>query len=151
MSNYSDNPSMDEILSRIKRALAGREAGSDVPVAESARFSRIEEIKEYAKKPDVAKKILSDFVADDMFIRPSLASVGAQAEAPSAAGVRKVFRLTRHMKAFKRPDFAGVDFERLCAILADRMSKDLTISYLAPKVEEWLRENMADCAKIAKN
>lgn len=142
---------MDEILRRIKRALDGREAGSSTPAADAGNvirpeFPHVEEIREFAKKPEVRERILSGFVGDaegDMFIKPVV-------KEPPAAPKNGVFRLTRKMRIVKKPDFGGVDFERFCAIVAEGMGRDLTLSYMSPKIEEWLRANLADCAKLAK-
>ncbi|MCL2439504.1 MAG: hypothetical protein FWD15_03250 [Alphaproteobacteria bacterium] len=150
MSNYPNTPSMDEILARIKRALEAREKGSQTPVSESAPTAQplfkaasnvfsIEEAREYAANPDVAKKIFESNFADgnDLNLAP-------------AAPAKKVLKLDASMKVAKSLDLSNIDADKFATIIATAMSRDLGISYLAPKVKEWLGLNLANVAKASK-
>ena len=83
MGTYSDSPSMDEILKRIKNALRERDGGGETGAA--ATFERSAgssasasqdggvNYREYARKPEVRARILDGFVADfasDLSVRP---------------------------------------------------------------------------------
>lgn len=103
-SNYSDNPSMDEILNRIKRALSEREAKSsalyDDAVAESGGASgssalsgsvaqsvpekvlTFEEMRELSSSKEMTDKIVGNLVDDEIFIKPVAVAKPAQSGEP---------------------------------------------------------------------
>jgi hypothetical protein len=145
MANYSDGPSMDEILSRIKRALAERE--------NRAEYDREPPpgLKEYARSKDVTERILEELVGNDIFIKPSAPEMktvrlsrGEEVETPvRQPPPEDVFVLTKSMKVSKTLDFSGADFDLLCENLAVRLARDLGIPYLVPKIEEWFRNFLA--------
>lgn len=154
MSNYTDNPSMDEILSRIKKALAERERrveeealsrdeSLEKPVSwqrEESKTVSFEEVKEFASKPEVGEKIVDNIVKDEIFIKPNL--VGESRD--------DVFVLTKDMKVNSLKNLGEVDFALLCSILSEQMSKDLAIAYMGTKIESWLRNNFWDMVSKSK-
>jgi hypothetical protein len=153
---YSDNPSMDEILRRIKRALADRNSVAEATpgpreAALSAQPAPVS-MREYAKSPIVSKKILDglveDFSVSQFSVRPAKKSppppAPVPAEPPRHDG--RVVVLTRKMRAVKRPDLSRADLDRFYASLASSLATGMSISYMADRIEKWLRENMADIA-----
>ncbi len=139
MTNYSDNPSMDEILKRIKKALADREKRAEVEMSIGSDDS-VEsfplEISPMDRKVEVEQKKTSD-----IFIKPNVKS--------EKSGV---FVLTKDMKLNSMAKITDTDFQQLCFNIADKMSKDLAMAYMGPKMETWLLNNFWEVvAKSKKN
>lgn len=155
MDNYSDTPSMDEILTRIKKALAERERKiqqeafpeeEDVvvenfnDVREKNHNPSLEEIKDFSSKPEVASQIVDNIVKDDIFIKPNLKNNEND----------DVFVLTKEMKLDSCSKFLDVDFNLFCKYLSSQMSKDLAIAYMSPKIESWLLNNFWEVVAKSK-
>ncbi len=139
MTNYSDNPSMDEILKRIKKALADREKRAEVEMT-IAPDENVEsfplEISPMDKNRGVEPKKIQDII-----IKPNVKS--------EKSGV---FVLTKDMKLNSMAKITDTDFQQLCFNIADKMSKDLAMAYMGPKMETWLLNNFWEVvAKSKKN
>ena len=139
MVNYSDNPSMDEILKRIKKALADREKRAEVEMTIAPNESVDSfplEISPIEKSDSVEPK-----KTQDIFIKPNVKS--------DKSGV---FVLTKDMKLNSMAKITDTDFQQLCFNIADKMSKDLAMAYMGPKMETWLLNNFWEVvAKSKKN
>ena len=139
MTNYSDNPSMDEILKRIKKALADREKRAEVEMTIAPNESVDSfplEISPIGKSDSVEPK-----KTQDIFIKPNVKS--------DKSGV---FVLTKDMKLNSMAKITDTDFQQLCFNIADKMSKDLAMTYMGPKMETWLLNNFWEVvAKSKKN
>ena len=153
MSNYTNNPSMDEILERIKKALADRERrielANETPQS-SAVIRAEEEIAEMAEEkasyptstisttsqPTEQSKISASSESSDtsdIIIKPNLANVKKS----------DVYVLSKDMKINSAEKFAELDFPKLFHELSTVMAKDLAIAYMTPKIESWLHQNFA--------
>ena len=159
-SNYSDSPSMDEILERIKRALAQREEAVNsanknetVPYQNSDKPLTFEQMKEYSASKEITDKITGTIADDEIFIKPvirpdnnvNVKPLTKQEEVKSKPPVESdVFILTKTMKRKKNIDLNSVDLDTLFKHIAQIMGHDLAISYLTPKIESWLRLNWND-------
>ena len=136
MSNYSDNPSMDEILKRIKTALADREKRAEVEMtiaSDDSVDSFPLEISPMDRGIDDGKK------SQDIFIKPNVKS--------EKSGV---FVLTKDMKLNSMAKITDTDFQQLCFNIADKMSKDLAMAYMGPKMETWLLNNFWEMVASSK-
>ncbi len=137
MTNYSDNPSMDEILKRIKKALADREKRAEVEMT-IAPDENVEsfplEISPMDKNRGVEPKKIQDII-----IKPNVKS--------EKSGV---FVLTKDMKLNSMAKITDTDFQQLCFNIADKMSKDLAMAYMGPKMETWLLNNFWEVVASSK-
>ena len=137
MTNYSDNPSMDEILKRIKKALADREKRAEVEMT-IAPDENVEsfplEISPMDKNRGVEPKKTQDII-----IKPNVKS--------EKSGV---FVLTKDMKLNSMAKITDTDFQQLCFNIADKMSKDLAMAYMGPKMETWLLNNFWEVVASSK-
>ena len=151
-SNYSDSPSMDEILGRIKRALSERESLA------AGEGSKIEQVREFARNPDVTDRIVSQLAGDEIFLGPSeekreevrIKPTARHSEAPVRPRDAGVFVLTKKMELPKKIDWSRVDFDEFCSNLAVKLCRDLAIPYLSPKTESWLRENLITIIRMSQ-
>ncbi len=138
MANYSDNPSMDEILKRIKKALADREKRAEVEMKISPDDNvqsfplEISPLDVKADGGDVKK-------SQDIIIKPNV-----------KAGKNGVFVLTKDMKLNSMAKITDTDFQQLCFNIADKMSKDLAMAYMGPKMETWLLNNFWEVVAESK-
>ncbi len=141
MSNYSDNPSMDEILARIKKALSDREkrveeeSFYDDRQDDFAVDTSFLEVKEFAKTPEATKTIVDNIVKDDILIKPNLKNPSSKED---------VFVLTNDMKIDNVAKLEKMDFETFCENISSTMSKDLSMAYMSPKIYSWLKNNFWD-------
>ena len=126
MSGYTDTPSMDEILLRIKHALADRDARSNAECGAGSAKRDVEEAGDFG---------------DDYLVRPAVAPKGT---APKGDGV---VVLTPSQKVKRTADIAGVDLGKLAEALAFKMGRELGIPYLTPKIEKWIIDNFSDVVK----
>ena len=149
MSNYSDNPSMEEILERIKKALADREHRMEMinseknsnqsvitaeeEIAEMATFSTLSVNQTQSKNQNITNENNNTIENDEIFIKPNLSSTQQS----------DVYILSKNMKVSSAEKFSEIDFPKLFKELASTMSKDLAIAYMAPKIESWLNLNFA--------
>lgn len=140
MTSYSDNPSMDEILKRIKKALADREKRAEVEMSVGSDESvesfplEISPMDRKVENPEPKK-------SSEIFIKPNVKS--------EKSGV---FVLTKDMKLNSMAKITDTDFQQLCFNIADKMSKDLAMAYMGPKMETWLLNNFWEMvAKSKKN
>lgn len=161
MSNYSDNPSMDEILKRIKKALAERErrveeeAFSGNVEAREEAFVRpsspvhFEVVEDRAVESEREQRVapvsdgtsnVSDAGQSEIFIKPNLRS----------SRESDVFVLTKEMKVNSSAQFAELDFPKLFKNISVQMSKDLAMGYMAPKIESWLNNNFLEISTKSK-
>ncbi len=154
MSNYTDNPSMDEILARIKKALAERERKvEEEALNTSSTFERtsswqrderevvsFEDVKDFASKPEVGEKIVDNIVKDEIFIKPNLSNESRD----------DVFVLSKNMEVNLLKKLDDIDFSLLCSIVAEQMAKDLDIAYMGAKVESWFKNNFWDMVEKSK-
>ena len=154
MSNYSDNPSMDEILKRIKKALAERErrveeeAFSGNVEAREEAFVRpsspvhFEVVEDRAVESEREQRVapVSDAGQSEIFIKPNLRS----------SRESDVFVLTKEMKVNSSAKFAELDFPKLFKNVSVQMSKDLAMGYMAPKIESWLNNNFLEISTKSK-
>ena len=140
-SNYNNNPSMEEILERIKKALADRERRIEQESSKSTPSPVIkaeEEIAEMAMT-ETKSSITEEKTAtqspnnDEIFIKPNLANTKQN----------DVFILSKNMKVNSAEKFAEIDFSKLFHEISTTMTKDLAIAYMAPKIESWLNLNFA--------
>ena len=143
MSGYSDTPSMDEILMRIKHALADRETRVKAEEAAACREAK--------GRRDVEVSESADF-GDEYLVRPSSsARVAAshKGDDPSAHGTAAagVVVLTPAMKVKRTAHLDGVDLAKLAEAVAFKMGRELGIPYLTPKIEKWIVENFSDIVK----
>ena len=159
-SNYSDSPSMDEILERIKRALSEREARSSVSEdVESVSVDNtpltFEKMKELSSSRAMTDKIVGNLVDDEIFIKPvakatsedeNVKILNKEEERVPSKKNDDVFVLTKNMKRKKDSDVSlnNVDLELMFKNIAFGLGHDLAISYLSPKIESWLRINATD-------
>jgi hypothetical protein len=111
-------------------------------------------MREYARNPQVSRKILDglvdDFSASNLSVRPAKKEAAKPApmpEPPSHDG--RVVVLTRKMRAVRRPDLSNADLDKFYAGLASALASAMSISYMADRIEKWLRDNMADAAEKA--
>jgi len=132
MTNYSDNPSMDEILRRIKRALAEREQRAEQERTEASSVVSI-------SNADSTGPSLNKGAAQDIIIKPNVK--------PENSGI---FVLTKEMKVNSMAKVADADFQQLCFNLSDKMSKDLAMAYMGPKMEDWLLNNFWEIVAKSK-
>ena len=140
MTSYSDNPSMDEILKRIKKALADREKRAEVEMKISPD-DNVESFPLEISPLDVKGDIDGAKKSQDIFIKPNVKS--------EKSGV---FVLTKDMKLNSMAKITDTDFQQLCFNIADKMSKDLAMAYMGPKMETWLLNNFWEVvAKSKKN
>ncbi|MBD5405723.1 hypothetical protein HDR59_04215 [bacterium] len=159
-SNYSDSPSMDEILERIKKALSERDAKSGVSEeAESISATEntpltFEKMKELSSSRAMTDKIVGNLVDDEIFIKP-VAKASSEDESVKILNKEErvsskknddVFVLTKNMKRKKDSDVSlnNVDLNLMFKNIAFGLGHDLAISYLSPKIESWLRINATD-------
>ena len=154
MSNYSDNPSMDEILKRIKKALAERErrveeeAFSGNVETRNEAFVRpsspvhFEVVEDRAVESEREQSVapVSDAGQSEIFIKPNLRS----------SRESDVFVLTKEMKVNSSAKFAELDFSKLFKNISVQMSKDLAMGYMAPKIESWLNNNFLEISTKSK-
>ena len=158
-SNYSDSPSMDEILERIKRALSEREAKSvvsedveSIPTKDTPLT--FEEMKKLSSSRTMTDKIVGNLVDDEIFIKP-VAKATSEDESVKILNKEErvplkknddVFVLTKNMKRKKDSEVSlnNVDLEVMFKNIAFGLGHDLAISYLSPKIESWLRINATD-------
>jgi hypothetical protein len=155
MANYSDGPSMDEILERIKRALADREHR-----AEGADYAQPsgepQSLKEYARSREVTEKILEELTGGGIFVKPAQADMEAVRLSredeirPAPRRDEDVFVLTKSRKIPKKIGFADADVELLCENLAIGLARDLGIPYLVPKIEAWFRSSLPAIVEKSK-
>lgn len=160
-SNYSDSPSMDEILERIKRALSEREAKSFISENVEENLSSkendslsFEKMKELSSSREMTDKIVGNLVDDEIFIKPVAKATSDdesvkilnKEERVSSKKNDDVFVLTKNMKRKKDSDVSlnNVDLEVMFKNIAFGLGHDLAISYLSPKIESWLRINATD-------
>ena len=159
-SNYSDSPSMDEILERIKRALSEREARSSVSEdVESVSVDNtpltFEKMKELSSSRAMTDKIVGNLVDDEIFIKTvakatsedeNVKILNKEEERVSSKKNDDVFVLTKNMKRKKDSDVSlnNVDLNLMFKNIAFGLGHDLAISYLSPKIESWLRINATD-------
>lgn len=135
MTSYSDNPSMDEILKRIKKALADREKRAEVEMV----IAPDENVKSFPL--EISPADVNEKKSSDIFIKPNVKS--------EKSGV---FVLTKDMKLNSMAKITDTDFQQLCFNIADKMSKDLAMAYMGPKMETWLLNNFWEVvAKSKKN
>lgn len=141
-SNYNNNPSMDEILERIKKALADRERRIELENSNKTSPSPVikaeEEIAEMAiaeTKSSLTEEKNTTPSTDnnEIFIKPNLANTKQN----------DVYILSKNMKINSAEKFAEIDFSKLFHELSSTMAKDLAIAYMAPKIESWLNLNFA--------
>ena len=143
MSNYSDGPSMEEILERIKKALADRERRMEMTDTDTFSNQSIikaeEEFAEMAIAPKPTENEIHETSTNisqdntEIFIKPNL----------SNATQSDVYILSKDMKVNSAEKFAEIDFPKLFKELSTSMSKDLAMAYMAPKIESWLNLNFA--------
>lgn len=161
-SNYSDSPSMDEILERIKRALAQREESVNEanemhsnPARDNDKPLTFEQMKEYSSSREITDKITETIAEDEIFIKPIIRPTSTEEVKPLTKRDEvtqtkgDVFVLTKTMKRKKNADLNNVDFDMMFKNIASELGHDLAISYLSPKIESWLRLNFNDI--IAKS
>lgn len=176
--NYSDSPSMDEILVRIKKALADREAKveemeseekvevafapssdnliSPVNFSPSNKKLSFEEVKELSGSKKITDEIIESLIEDDIFIKPVLGDKKLNDErgtynlnSAKVSGGTEVFVLTKGMKLVKDFDLSNVDMDLFSKNISHLLGKDLAISYLSPKMESWLKQNMQRLIKAS--
>ena len=138
MANYSDNPSMDEILKRIKKALADRERRAEVEM----KISPDENVQSFPLEIsplDVKEQVGDAKKSQDIIIKPNV-----------KAGKSGVFVLTKDMKLNSMAKITDTDFQQLCFNIADKMSKDLAMAYMGPKMETWLLNNFWEVVAESK-
>ena len=123
MANYSDNPSMDEILRRIKKALAERERKASAEDEQVLEDDSVVAFTNREAESDLKK-------SQDIFIKPNV-----KTNEPG------VFVLTKDMKLNSMARLSDVNFQQFCSNLSDKMAKDLSIAYMGPKMEDWLLNN----------
>ncbi len=162
-SNYSDSPSMDEILERIKRALAQREEEANEMQANPTRQTKtddkpltFEQMKQLSSSREITDKITETIADDEIFIKPiirpssSTDTVKTLSKRDEVTRTKDdVFVLTKTMKRKKNADLNNVDLDIMFKNIASELGHDLAISYLSPKIESWLRLNFNDI--IAKS
>ena len=170
-SNYSDNPSMDEILSRIKKALAEREnkvanlennyeSSDDTSFQqnfhkESNDVLTFEKMKEFSSSKNFTEKIVNNLIDDNLFIKPVVQKktddevVQHLSQSQKVENREDIFILTKNMKVNKKISFDNIDFDVFCKEVAFALGRDLAISYLSPKIETWLKANLGDIIKKA--
>ncbi|MBP3615507.1 MAG: hypothetical protein IJ473_00595 [Alphaproteobacteria bacterium] len=138
MANYSDNPSMDEILKRIKKALADREKRAEVEMT----IAPDDNVQSFPLEISPMDKVVEEpKKSQDIFIKPNVKS--------EKSGV---FVLTKDMKLNSMAKITDTDFQQLCFNIADEMSKDLAMAYMGPKMETWLLNHFWEVvAKSKKN
>lgn len=161
-SNYSDSPSMDEILSRIKKALSEREEKSSYEEELNSNFTKLnhknnepltfEKMKELSSSKEMTDKIVGNLTDDELFIKP-VAKPTSNNEIITPLNkkdeVKKsddVFILTKNMKRKKDSptNLNNIDLDLFFKNIAVGLGHDLAISYLTPKIESWLRINAQD-------
>ncbi|MGN0929757.1 MAG: hypothetical protein ACI4N3_03905 [Alphaproteobacteria bacterium] len=168
-SNYSDSPSMDEILDRIKKALSEREAKSSYEDGEelNSSFTKLdpsndkpltfEKMKELSSSREITDKIVGGLVEDEIFIKPVAKATSSDEivktlhKEDKVLNNNDVFVLTKNMKRKKETstNLANVDLDLMFKNISVGLGRDLAISYLTPKIESWLRINSQDI--IAKS
>lgn len=160
-SNYSDSPSMDEILNRIKKALSEREEKSSYEEELNSNFTKLnknnepltfEEMKELSSSKEMTDKIVGNLADDELFIKP-VAKPTSNNEIITTLNkkdeVKKsddIFILTKNMKRKKdtSTNLNNIDLDLFFKNIATGLGHDLAISYLTPKIESWLRINAQD-------
>lgn len=173
-SNYSDSPSMDEILERIKRALSDRETkssyyekeehyevSSEYPTNKRNSSLSFEEMKELSSSREMTNKIVQPLADDDIFIKPVITQKTTEdeiikplkkSEKLNQAKINDdVFVLTKSMKINHKLNFENVDLDKLYKNISLELGRDLAIAYLSPKIESWFKINMPDMIKKSQN
>ena len=145
-NNYSNSPSMDEILERIKKALSERETKSSY-YEESPSPSHT--IKEDSHENDelLIKPVIRPTDSYDEVIKP-LTKSEKLSHTPQS---EEVFVLKKSMKVNQPQSFENVNFDKLYKNISTELGRDLAIAYLSPKIESWLRINMPDLIKHSQN
>ena len=145
-NNYSNSPSMDEILERIKKALSERETKSSY-YEESPSPSHT--IKEDNHENDelLIKPVIRPTDSYDEVIKP-LTKSEKLSHTPQS---EEVFVLKKSMKVNQPQSFENVNFDKLYKNISTELGRDLAIAYLSPKIESWLRINMPDLIKKSQN
>ena len=145
-NNYSNSPSMDEILERIKKALSERETKSSY-YEESPSPSHT--IKEDSHENDelLIKPVIRPTDSYDEVIKP-LTKSEKLSHTPQS---EEVFVLKKSMKVNQPQSFENVNFDKLYKNISTELGRDLAIAYLSPKIESWLRINMPDLIKKSQD
>ena len=145
-NNYSNSPSMDEILERIKKALSERETKSSY-YEESPSPSHT--IKEDNHENDelLIKPVIRPTDSYDEVIKP-LTKSEKLSHPPQS---EEVFVLKKSMKVNQPQSFENVNFDKLYKNISTELGRDLAIAYLSPKIESWLRINMPDLIKHSQD
>ena len=145
-NNYSNSPSMDEILERIKKALSERETKSSY----------------YEESPSPSHTITEDnHENDELLIKPVIRPTDSYDEVikPLTKSEKlshppqseEVFVLKKSMKVNQPQSFENVNFDKLYKNISTELGRDLAIAYLSPKIESWLRINMPDLIKHSQD
>lgn len=138
MANYTDNPSMDEILTRIKKALAERERRIDEMQDEQVSDFSVAPVRENVSENIPLRDASEPLTTEEIFIKPNLNSEN-----------KDVFVLTKSMKVEKVEKLQTLDAKAFMRDLAFAMAKELDMGYMAPKMESWLLNNFWEY--VAKN
>ncbi|MDR3126043.1 MAG: hypothetical protein LBT92_00220, partial [Rickettsiales bacterium] len=90
-----------------------------------------------------------DFAASGISVRPAKKEAARPAPTEPPAHDGRVVILTRKMRATRRPDLSNADLDKFYAELSSGLASAMSISYMADRIEKWLRENTADAAAKA--
>ena len=145
-NNYSNSPSMDEILERIKKALSERETKSSYYEDSPSPSHTIKE-DNHENDELLIKPVIRPTDSYDEVIKP-LTKSEKLSHTPQS---EEVFVLKKSMKVNQPQSFENVNFDKLYKNISTELGRDLAIAYLSPKIESWLRINMPDLIKKSQN
>ena len=168
MSNYSSTPTMEEILSRIKTALAEREQRIHDEKFGNNSFRMNKEVEEYKQEQpldygNVYSKNQNSSSIDEKYNYTNVSTSQTSQEEVYLNEISvkpnlqqdDVFVLTKEMKVSEPKNFydqvenKGISTKnkRVLHAIATSMANDLNMSFNASKIEAWLNQNFESIYK----